>query len=359
MFLNKFYKVDASRFQKASVNFYLISLLAYTIGSPFNMIEYFRRSYTDLIILDITGFVIIYTAFFLYLKGGINICHNSTIYVYTLLINLSASMWLYNLYDFDVTGNLLLNTLMYSINMAVAGFCISRKHCFFTAVMFAVVIGPLLFTTRSVYVQQYAAFILFLIVAYSVALAEFLKILEKTFNTEIAYKEEIYRNERDIAAQKNRFLNLELETKKKELMSKAMFLVSYAEKYTDFIKELHEVRSGMRSVDRDGLDKVIELHRIDHSKKYWDEFEKSFVEVHEEFYEKLIGKFPALSSSELRLAALIHLGLSSKQIANLLSNAPESVDVARSRLRSKLSIPNSVNFRSYLDGLLLSHRNRL
>jgi DNA-binding CsgD family transcriptional regulator len=348
MFLNKFYKVNASRFQKASVNFYLISLLAYTIGSPFNMIEYVHRSYIDFIILDLTGFVIIYTAFIHYLKGRINIRQNSTIYVYTLLTNLSVSMWLYNWHDFDVTGNLLLNTFMYSINMAVAGFCISRKHSFYTAAMFAAVIGPLLFTTSSGYIRQYAAFILFLMVAYSVALAEFLKILERTFDTELAYKEEIFNKDKALNEEHEKMLNYELQCRQKEIMAKTMFLLEYAEKNNDFIKKLNTLKPHLAAPKQRTLEEIIDLHRIDHHESYWKEFEARFIEIYPEFYKNLIAICPDLSPAEYKLATLVHLGLSSKQIAALTNNTPESIDVARSRFRRKLNLPNATNLMSYL-----------
>jgi DNA-binding CsgD family transcriptional regulator len=352
MFLRKFYKAEVTRFQKASVNFYLISLLAYSIGSPFNMIDYFNHSFTDFIILDTAAFIIIYAAFFLYLKDRITFRSNSLIFVYTLLIDLSISMWLYDRYDDNTTGNILLNTFMYSINISVAGLCVSRRHSFFTAGMYIVINGPLLFLTDSTFINHNAVFILFLIIAYSFALAEFLKVLERSFNEELAFHEKLYQKDQELAVQKNKFLSLELETKKKKLIAKAMFLVSYEENNSDFIKRLDEVRSGMKISDQKRLDKIIAMHRVDHRKKYWEEFEKSFIEIHEEFYKNLSSKYPSLSNSELRLAALIHLGLSSKQIADLLSNTPESVDVARSRLRSKMNLDPNSSLRASLNCLV-------
>jgi DNA-binding CsgD family transcriptional regulator len=352
MLLNNFYKADATRFQKASVNFYLLSLLAYTVGSPFNMIEYFSRSFTDFIILDLTGFVIIYAAFFLYQKGRISIRQNSTIYVYTLLINLSVSMWLYDYHGFDVTGNILLNIFMYLINMTVAGFCISRKHSFFTAGMFVVVNGPLLFLTDSLYVRNYAAFIIFLIVIFSFALAEFLKILERSFDEELSLKEKIIEKDRMLAAQQKQILSAELEGKQKEIVAKTMFVLESVEKNNHFIEKLASLKKSIPKTTQKMMDEIIENHRINHHEKYWKEFETSFIEVQQDFFRIMNQKFPTLSSAEMRLAALVHLGLSTKQIADLVSNTPESVDVARSRLRNKLNIPANTNLRTYLSSLL-------
>lgn len=51
-----------------------------------------------------------------------------------------------------------------------------------------------------------------------------------------------------------------------------------------------------------------------------------------------------LSLAELKLAAFIKLGLTSKEIASLTYNTKESIDVARSRLRKKLKFPSSLPY---------------
>lgn len=83
-------------------------------------------------------------------------------------------------------------------------------------------------------------------------------------------------------------------------------------------------------------------------KKDWTEFRERFEKVDPQFIEKLKAKYPELTSGQIRLASLIKLGFSSKQIAEFLNNTPASVDVARSKLRKKLKIDSEIDISKYL-----------
>ncbi|MDC6365408.1 MULTISPECIES: tetratricopeptide repeat protein [Flavobacteriaceae] len=80
----------------------------------------------------------------------------------------------------------------------------------------------------------------------------------------------------------------------------------------------------------------------------WDEFMSFFREIHPEFIKKLSSiSENSLSPAELRLGMLLRLNLSSKEIASILRVTPDSVRVARHRLRKKLPIDQKeelVNF---------------
>ena len=73
-----------------------------------------------------------------------------------------------------------------------------------------------------------------------------------------------------------------------------------------------------------------------------------FQEIHPQFIKQLSKRaISKLSSTELRLAMLLRLNLSSKEIAAILRVTPDSVRVARYRLRRKLPIEQKqelVNF---------------
>ena len=58
----------------------------------------------------------------------------------------------------------------------------------------------------------------------------------------------------------------------------------------------------------------------------------------QEFMDRLSMKFPDLTTKEKRLAQLLYMDLSSKEIALLLNIASQSVDTARYRLRKKLNL---------------------
>ncbi len=71
----------------------------------------------------------------------------------------------------------------------------------------------------------------------------------------------------------------------------------------------------------------------------WDEFMNFFKEIHPDFIKKLSKlSESSLSPAEMRLGMLLRLNLSSKEIASILRVTPDSVRVARYRLRKKLPI---------------------
>ncbi|MEM9143204.1 MAG: tetratricopeptide repeat protein [Bacteroidota bacterium] len=71
----------------------------------------------------------------------------------------------------------------------------------------------------------------------------------------------------------------------------------------------------------------------------WDEFMRFFKEIHPDFIKKLSSiSEHHLSPAEMRLGMLLRLNMSSKEIASVLRVTPDSVRVARYRLRKKLPI---------------------
>lgn len=85
------------------------------------------------------------------------------------------------------------------------------------------------------------------------------------------------------------------------------------------------------------LSKEIDFHLEQENE--WEEFMFFFEEIHPGFSKKLNETACAeLSPAELRLAALLRLNLSSKEMASILRITPDSVRVARYRLRKKLPI---------------------
>lgn len=82
--------------------------------------------------------------------------------------------------------------------------------------------------------------------------------------------------------------------------------------------------------------------------KDWENFRIHFEQVHNNFFDHLKSKFPDLNSNDLKLCALLKLNLDTKQIATVMDISPESVKVARSRLRKKLQLEQSANLSSFI-----------
>ena len=79
-----------------------------------------------------------------------------------------------------------------------------------------------------------------------------------------------------------------------------------------------------------------------------EEAEKMIDELNSGFISKLAEAYPDLSNSEMRLASLLKIGMSSKEISLILSMEPKSVDMARYRLRKKLNLSGNDNLCDFL-----------
>mgnify|MGYP005816944465 CR=1 FL=1 len=162
---------------------------------------------------------------------------------------------------------------------------------------------------------------------------------------------------------KQRMLKAELDKKaieeknlQREVQLKAASLSRYSLHLSQKNKILLDMSNTLRNmVSRKHMntsDKIKELVKeIDFNLKQeqeWDEFMTFFKEIHPEFIKKLSGLSEnSLSPAELRLGMLLRLNLSSKEIASILRVTPDSVRVARHRLRKKLPIDQKeelVNF---------------
>ena len=80
----------------------------------------------------------------------------------------------------------------------------------------------------------------------------------------------------------------------------------------------------------------------------WDDFKLSFEKVHQDFFKKLHQTSQELTPGELKLASLMRMNLSSKEIASTLGISLESLRISRYRLRKKLNLQKGESMQQYL-----------
>ena len=83
----------------------------------------------------------------------------------------------------------------------------------------------------------------------------------------------------------------------------------------------------------------------------WEVFNARFVNLNENFYERLQAKVPDLSSTDLKICALIKLNFTGKEMSYLLGISLGSVHVARHRIRKKLNLERDVNLTCYINSI--------
>jgi len=80
-------------------------------------------------------------------------------------------------------------------------------------------------------------------------------------------------------------------------------------------------------------------------------FNEEIAQASFEFQRQLKALYPNVTENDLKLASMLKIGLSSKEMAALLSISSSSVDVARSRLRKKLNLSKGNNLLDFLNEL--------
>lgn len=153
---------------------------------------------------------------------------------------------------------------------------------------------------------------------------------------------------------KQRTLRAELEKKEieeknlqRDIQLKTTALSRYSLHLSQKNKILSDLSQTLKQISKrkniDFSSKIKEITKeIDFNLKQeneWEEFKVFFKEIHPDFVKKLSNiSQESLSPSELKLGVLLRLNMSSKEIASILRVTPDSVRVARYRLRKKLPI---------------------
>jgi hypothetical protein len=134
-------------------------------------------------------------------------------------------------------------------------------------------------------------------------------------------------------------LQEQLEFKNRELTSNVISLMKKNEMLNEFSLKLLEIEQGAVRVEtKNSIHKISKDLQKSIESEILSEFEIRFKEVHSEFYNKLIKKFPNLTPNEQRLSAFLKLNLSTKDISELTGQTINAIEMARFRLRKKLHI---------------------
>ncbi|MDP2337293.1 MAG: response regulator [Bacteroidota bacterium] len=139
-----------------------------------------------------------------------------------------------------------------------------------------------------------------------------------------------------------------VNTKKIELISNTLKLMHLNEMNNSLINDLVKVNPFTNKEGQELIRQMSNKFKMNMTEQIWNDFETRFENAFDSFYTVLLEKFPSLTPNERKLCALLRSGLSSKDIAILTFQNPQSVDVARYRLRKKLNLVNEENLIDFL-----------
>jgi DNA-binding CsgD family transcriptional regulator len=132
----------------------------------------------------------------------------------------------------------------------------------------------------------------------------------------------------------------ELERKNNDLLTATTYMIKTNEKLAEISANFKTIASKLQksSALNGEIYQTIEAIEKLTTKDTWDNFRSKFVDVHPNFFKNLNERCPGLTQNEMKLAAMISMNLSSKDIAKITMQQHNSINVARYRLRKKLSM---------------------
>jgi tetratricopeptide (TPR) repeat protein/DNA-binding CsgD family transcriptional regulator len=158
--------------------------------------------------------------------------------------------------------------------------------------------------------------------------------------------------EREIYRLKSEQLEREMEHRARELTAMAANLIQkneLLEKLTDQIKQLNRTPADdVRRQTRTILNQISDNRQSDQG---WKDFEQQLALLHGDFVSRLSTRFPALAPTEIKICSLLKLGLSTKQISELMGSSDRTVENHRYRIKKKIDPDSPTGLVTFLAGV--------
>ena len=149
--------------------------------------------------------------------------------------------------------------------------------------------------------------------------------------------------EQEVTKLQNQMLMAQLDYKSKSLAEATMMNITRNEFLTNLITELEELMDNQK-VSKAKSRLILQHIRENISQEdQWQVFQENFDLIHKDFFKKLKELYPQLTPTDLRLAVLIRLNYTSKEIATMQNVSLRGVETARYRLRKKLQLTEEDN----------------
>jgi phosphate/sulfate permease/DNA-binding CsgD family transcriptional regulator len=151
----------------------------------------------------------------------------------------------------------------------------------------------------------------------------------------------------------NLYLQHEIENKRRELINYAMNIIEQKEYFGKIAETIRAILNERRSESRDEKLRKLELdirQRMSFADKVED-FNIRIERMHKDFIGRLVQLNSDLSPNDIRLAVLLRLGISTKEIATLMNISPKSVEINRYRLRKKLGLDRGANLTQFINNI--------
>ncbi|MBC8145236.1 MAG: hypothetical protein H7X80_06590, partial [bacterium] len=158
--------------------------------------------------------------------------------------------------------------------------------------------------------------------------------------------------EREIYRLKSEQLELENDHRARELTAMAANLIQKNELLASLTEQIKKIGQGapddVRKLSRTLLNQISDNHSADQG---WKEFEQQLATLHGDFVGRLSTRFPNLATMEIRVCSLLKLGLSTKQIAELMGTVDRTIENHRYRIKKKIDPDSPTSLVTFLAGI--------
>ena len=158
----------------------------------------------------------------------------------------------------------------------------------------------------------------------------------------------------EIERRKEQQIQLEekLEFKTKQLASHAMNMMQKNNLVREIIQSIDEQMANADENNRKVLKNIkYKLEKNLRTEKDWSLFKRYFEQINVGFYDRLKEFNPKLTGNDQKLAALIKLNLSVKEMSLVLNISPESLKNGKYRLKKKLGLGSEDDLNRFIAGL--------
>lgn len=159
---------------------------------------------------------------------------------------------------------------------------------------------------------------------------------------------QLLEQDRIISEQKQQLLEQELQIKSKDLASLSLE-AGLKDNVIDSIQHAIREQQKQGKIAQGTFNaELLRIKQTTGSEKNWAVFQQNFDLIHEHFFRHLKERYPGLTTSDMRLCALLRLNMSTKDIATYTGLSVRGVESARFRLRKKLGLDAEQNLSEFL-----------
>lgn len=166
---------------------------------------------------------------------------------------------------------------------------------------------------------------------------------------EVRYEVQLKEKETKILQLTNEQLNTDLSFTRKELIMKSTALLEQAKAITELKQQIYNAIHQLDTAENIVRAVRTALKESTILKESWEKYQELFEHINPEFEQRLRKDFPSLSKMEFKVCILIRSGLTSIQIAELLSVSERTVENHRYNIRKKFSVGHDEGLTQFLN----------